>query len=146
MLLVKDDTYVKRINRIMVAINNSESAKQSLNLALSLLREIKGSEIILAHVNPPDPKATAESDPALAAASAEAKKYGIKYRCITATGKAGEEICRIAEDTNSDLLMLGSPDRRPSIAKNFVDLDRLVGSSLSDYVRVYAKCPVLLAR
>ncbi|HEY9809927.1 MAG TPA: universal stress protein [Halomicronema sp.] len=146
MLLVKDDTYVKRINRIMVAINNSESAKQSLNLALSLLREIKGSEIILAHVNPPDPKATAESDPALAAAAAEAKKYGIKYRCITATGKAGEEICRIAEDTNSDLLMLGSPDRRPSIAKNFVDLDRLVGSSLSDYVRVYAKCPVLLAR
>ena len=42
--------------------------------------------------------------------------------------------------------MLGSPDRRPSIAKSFVDLDRLLGASLSDYVRVNAKCPVLLAR
>jgi nucleotide-binding universal stress UspA family protein len=47
---------------------------------------------------------------------------------------------------NIDLLLIGSPDRRPSIAKNFVDLDRLIGSSLSDYVRVNATCPVLLSR
>ena len=39
-----------------------------------------------------------------------------------------------------------SPDRRPSIAKNLVDIDRLIGASLSDYVRVNATCPVLLAR
>jgi len=43
-------------------------------------------------------------------------------------------------------LILGSPDRRPSIAKTLPDLDRLLGASLSDYVRVYANCPVLLAR
>jgi nucleotide-binding universal stress UspA family protein len=47
---------------------------------------------------------------------------------------------------NIDLLLIGSPDRRPSIAKSFVDIDRLIGSSLSDYVRVNATCPVLLAR
>jgi nucleotide-binding universal stress UspA family protein len=45
-----------------------------------------------------------------------------------------------------DLLMLGSPDRRPQIGKNLPDLDRLLGGSLSDYVRVYANCPVLLER
>jgi len=45
-----------------------------------------------------------------------------------------------------DLLFLGSPDRRPSVAKSLPDLDRLLGSSLSDYVRVNANCPVLLAR
>lgn len=146
MLLVKDDIFVKRIRRIMVAMNSTESAQQSLQLALSLLKELKGSQIILARVNPADPKATPEADPVLAAAVAEAKKYGVAYRCITSTGKAGEEICRIAEETNADLLMLGSPDRRPSIAKSFVDLDRLLGGSLSDYVRVYANCPVLLAR
>jgi nucleotide-binding universal stress UspA family protein len=44
------------------------------------------------------------------------------------------------------LLILGSPDRRPSIAKGLPDLDRLLGTSVSDYVRVYANCPVLMAR
>jgi nucleotide-binding universal stress UspA family protein len=52
----------------------------------------------------------------------------------------------MTEEFNVDLLLLGSPDRRPSIAKTFVDLDRLLGSSLSDYVRVNSSCPVLLAR
>ncbi len=146
MLLVKDDIYVKRLNRIMVAMNKSDSAKQSLNLALSLLREIKGSEIILVHVNPPKPNDSPQTDPVLLAAAAEAKRYGVSSRCLTATGKVGQEICRIAEESNVDLLILGSPDRRPSIAKSFIDIDRLVSDSLSDYVRVYANCPVLLAR
>ncbi|NEQ22741.1 MAG: universal stress protein, partial [Microcoleus sp. SIO2G3] len=75
-----------------------------------------------------------------------AKKQGVDYRCINSTGKAWQEICRLAEETNVDLLILGSPDRRPSIAKTLPDLDRLLGASLSDYVRVYATCPVLLAR
>lgn len=146
MLLVKDDIYVKRLNRIMVAMGPSETAKQSLKLALFLLRDNKGGQLILARVNPPDPEAKPEADPVLAAAAAEAKKQGVSYRCITSKGKAGEEICRIAEEVNADLLLVGSPDRRPSIAKSLVDLDRLLGNSLSDYVRVYANCPVLLAR
>lgn len=146
MLLVKDDIYVKRLNRIMVAMGPSETAQQSLKLALFLLRDNKGGQLILARVNPPDPEAKPEADPVLAAAAAEAKKQGVSYRCITSKGKAGEEICRIAEEVNADLLLVGSPDRRPSIAKSLVDLDRLLGNSLSDYVRVYANCPVLLAR
>lgn len=146
MLLVKDDIYIKRLNRIMVAMGPSETAKQSLKLALFLLRDNKGGQLILTHVNPPDPEAKPESDPVLAAAAAEANKQGVSYRCITSKGKAGEEICRIAEEVNADLLLVGSPDRRPSIAKSLVDLDRLLGNSLSDYVRVYANCPVLLAR
>lgn len=151
MLLVKDDIYVKRIKRIMVAVDRSSSAQQTLDLALSLLRDIKGGELYLAHVETgksgkTQEKASAETDPVIAEAAAKAKKQGIPYRCLTATGKAGEEICRLAEESNVDLLMLGSPDRRPSIAKSLPDLDRLLGTSLSDYVRVYAKCPVLLTR
>lgn len=57
-----------------------------------------------------------------------------------------KKFCRIAADTNADLLVLGSPDRRPSIARSLPDLDRLLGTSLSDYVRVYAECPVLFVR
>lgn len=146
MLLVKDDIYVKKISKIMVAMDGSEAAKQTLKLAISLLRDIKGSQLVLAHVNPKGQTTTPETDPVLAPAVGEAKKMGINYRCVSSSGKAGEEICRIAEEMNVDLLMLGSPDRRPSIAKALPDLDRLLGTSLSDYVRVYANCPVLLAR
>ncbi|MBE9191696.1 universal stress protein [Gloeocapsopsis crepidinum LEGE 06123] len=151
MLLVKDDIYVKKINRIMVAMDGSDAANQCLRLALFLLRDIKGGQLILAHVDKSASSSSStitsgEQDSVLAGAIAEAKKLGIQPRAVSTTGKPGEEICRIAEENNVDLLMLGSPDRRPSIAKSFVDLDRLLGSSLSDYVRVNANCPVLLAR
>ena len=153
MLLVKDDIYVKTINRIMVAIDGSDAAKQCLQLALFLIRDIQAGQLILVHVNkdlsgkPGEVSLTAgEKDPVLAPALAQAKKQGVQARCVTSSGRPGEQICRLAEEMNVDLLMLGSPDRRPSIAKSFVDLDRLLGASLSDYVRVNATCPVLLAR
>jgi nucleotide-binding universal stress UspA family protein len=152
MLLVKDDIYVKKINRIMVAMDRSDSAKQCLNLAFFLLQDIKGGQLVLLHVDPNLSKGKemsgteAEKDPVLAPAIAEAKKRGIAYRCVSISGKPGEQICRLADELNIDLLMLGSPERRPSIAKSLPDLDRLLGTSLSDYVRVYANCPVLLGR
>jgi nucleotide-binding universal stress UspA family protein len=153
MLLVKDDIYVKKIKRVMVAIDKSESAKQYLDLAISLVKDVSGGQIILVHVtkdltgkSTEDLTATAEKDPVLAPAVALAKQMGISYRCVSATGKPGETICRLTDELNADLLVIGSPDRRPSVAKSFVDLDRLLGNSLSDYVRVYANCPVLLAR
>jgi nucleotide-binding universal stress UspA family protein len=165
MLLVKDDIYVKKIKRVMVAIDNSDPAKHCLGLALYLVRDVKGGELILANINTEwigkkqdGVEVNPEQNPVFGPAIAEAKKYGVPYRCVTGSGKpgqegyitssgrAGQEICRLAEDLNVDLLLLGSPDRRPSIAKSFVDLDRLLGDSLSDYVRVNATCPVLLAR
>ncbi|MBD1845172.1 universal stress protein [Cyanobacteria bacterium FACHB-63] len=151
MLLVKDDIYVRAINRIAVAIDKSEASKQCLTLALSLIRDIKGGQLTLIHIDS-DPKASeragaeAEKNPVFAEAIAQAKQYGVSYRAVTAVGKAGQAICRVADETKADLLMLGSPDRRPSVAKGLPDLDRLLGTSLSDYVRVYANCPVLLTR
>ena len=151
MLLVKDEIYVRKINRVMVAIDHSAASRQALKLALLLTRDIKGGQLTLVHVDSDAKRgektgADAEKEPSLAVAAAEAKKAGVAYRSILASGKAGEVLCRLAEDTKADLLMLGSPDRRPSIAKGLPDLDRLLGASLSDYVRVYANCPVLLTR
>jgi nucleotide-binding universal stress UspA family protein len=153
MLLIKDDIYIRSIQRVMVAIDQSEAAKNCLKLALFLLRDIKGGQLVLVHVDPKTSSkaeqtvgAAAEKDPVLAGAIAEAKKMGVSYQCVSAAGKPGETICQLAQDQRIDLLMLGSPDRRPSIAQGLPDLDRLLGRSLSDYVRVYANCPVLLAR
>lgn len=153
MLLVKDDIYVKKIKRVMVAMDNSASARKCLSLALFLLRDIPGSQLILTNVTTDLRGKTSEvtdinpeKNSVLAEAVAEAQKYGVQTRCVTSSGKPGEEICRQAEELNTDLLLIGSPDRRPSVAKSFVDIDRLIGASLSDYVRVNATCPVLLAR
>lgn len=152
MLLVKDDIYVKKINRVMVAVDKSESAQQCVKLAIALLRDIKGGQLVLVHTNPElkikpgEIAANPNEDPVLLPAINEAKKLGISYKCIAPEGKPGERICQVAEELGVDLLILGSPDRRPSIAKGLPDLDRLLGQSLSDYVRVYANCPVLLVR
>lgn len=153
MLLVKDDIYIKKIKRVMVALDKSSAADAALELALFLLRGYPEGELLLTRVNPdlkpellPLSKTEVENNPVIAPAIAKAKRMGIPYRCIVTGGKPGEQICQLAEENNVDLLMLGSPDRRPSVAKSLPDLDRLLGTSLSDYVRVNANCPVLLAR
>jgi nucleotide-binding universal stress UspA family protein len=150
MLLVKDDVFVRPIQRVTVAMDKSDASQQCLDLALFLLRDIPESRLNLVRVDPNGKEdlvgQAAEKDPILAAAIAKAQRMSIETKAFVGTGKAGAAICRLAEEARTDLLMLGSPDRRPSIAKNLPDLDRLLGSSLSDYVRVYANCPVLLAR
>ena len=154
MLLVKDDLYtIRPIKRVMVAMDKSDSAKEGLNIAISLLRDVKGSELTLVHTvsslkaKPFDvASADPSKDPILTAAASEAQKYSIGYKLVAPEGKPGQRICQLADERNIDLIVLGSPDRRPSIAKGLPDLDRLVGESLSDYVRVYAPCPVLLTR
>jgi nucleotide-binding universal stress UspA family protein len=153
MLLVKDDIYVKRIKTILVAMDKSKSAEQCLDLAIALLRDVQGGQLILVHANPDltskldeQLSSKGEQDPVLAPAIAKAKQFNIKYKCEAPEGKPGVRICQLAESLNADLLMLGSPEGRPSIARGLPDLDRLLGQSLSDYVRVYANCPVMLVR
>ena len=97
MLLVKDDIYVKKVNRIMVAMDNSDAAKNCLNLALFLLQDIKGGELILANINTDlrgkeseTTQISPEQNPVLAAAFAQAKKYGVQARAVTSSGKPGE--------------------------------------------------------
>lgn len=152
MLLVKDDIYVRTLKKVMVAIDKSDAAMYGLNLALQMLRDYPGCELILLRVNPDLPsnlelsQADMDANPTLEPAIKLAKQMGVKYRTLVVGGRPGATICAIAADQNVDLLVLGSPDRRPSIAKTLPDLDRLLGTSLSDYVRVNAPCPVLLAR
>jgi nucleotide-binding universal stress UspA family protein len=152
MLLVKDDVYVKKLKRVMVAIDKSPAASYALDLTLSLLQGYKDAEILLARVNPDlDPNLSLspeemETNPILAPAIAKIKRMGLQYRCLVTGGRPAQKICSLAEARNIDLLVLGSPERRPSIAKSLPDIERLLGSSLSDYIRIKAPCPVLLAR
>jgi nucleotide-binding universal stress UspA family protein len=150
MLLVKDDVYVKQINRVMVAYDDSAPAKAALETAMTLLRENKSGQLILARTlndqKALDALSSHEKDEKLMPAIAAAKRMQIPYKLAVGAGNPGKEICRLADEYNADLLILGSPDRRPSIAKTLPDLDRLLGNSISDYVRVHSPCPILLAR
>jgi len=153
MLLVRDDIYVRKIKRVMVALDKSEKSQFSLDLALSLLNGASGVELILARVNPdmdpqfaPTSPAEIESNTVMAAALPKVKRMNVKYRAVVTGGKPGVQLCKLVDEYNVDLLILGSPDRRPSVAKALPDLDRLLGTSLSDYVRINANCPVLLTR
>jgi nucleotide-binding universal stress UspA family protein len=153
MLLVKDDIYVKKIKRVMVALDKSNASEYALELATFLLKDNPGCELILARINPdlkpefvPMSAKEMEENPVVSGAVNKARRLNIPYRAIVTGGKPGEQLCKLVDEYNVDLLFLGSPDRRPSVAKSLPDLDRLLGSSLSDYVRVNANCPVLLAR
>ncbi len=153
MLLVKDDIYVKKIKRVMVALDKSNASEYALELATFLLKDNLGCELILARINPdlkpefvPMSAKEMEENPVVSGAVNKARRLNIPYRAIVTGGKPGEQLCKLVDEYNVDLLFLGSPDRRPSVAKSLPDLDRLLGSSLSDYVRVNANCPVLLAR
>ena len=152
MLLVKDDIYVKRIKRVMVALDKSPAAQYALDLAIFIFQGYSDAELYLTRINPdlsPNvslSKEEMENNPILAPAIAKVKRRGLNYRCLVTGGRPAQQIRALAEDNNIDFLIIGSPERRPSIAKNLPDLDRLLGSSLSDYLRVKAECPVLLAR
>lgn len=152
MLLVKDDIYVTRLKRIMVAVDQSADSQYCLELALFLLRDIPSGQLILVQVDPSMEKdevlsgEQANQTAILAPAIEQAKRQGVNYKGIVAGGKPGPTLCTLAEDNKVDMLMLGSPERRPTVARTLPDLDRLLGTSLSDYVRVYANCPVLLGR
>lgn len=152
MLLVKDDIYVKKLKRVMVAIDKSPAASYALDVTLAMLQGYKDAEILLTRVNPDlDPnlklsQEDMESNPILAPAIAKIKRAGLDYKCLVTGGRPAQKICSLAEARNTDLLVIGSPERRPSVAKNLPDIERLLGSSLSDYIRIKAPCPVLLAR
>lgn len=152
MLLVKDDIYIKRIKRVMVALDKSPASQYALDLAIFLFQGYSDAELYLTRINPDlSPSVSLsreemENNPILAPAVAKVKRMGINYRCLVTGGRPAQQIRALAEDNNIDFLIIGSPERRPSIAKNLPDLDRLLGSSLSDYLRVKAECPVLLAR
>jgi nucleotide-binding universal stress UspA family protein len=152
MLLIKDDIYVKKLKRVMVAMDKSPASQHALDVAISLLQGYKDAEIYLTRINPDltgDLTLSAEeivNNPILAPAAAKVKRMGIDSKSIVTGGKPAQQICKLAEENNIDLLIIGSPERRPSIAKSLPDIDRLLGSSLSDYIRIKATCPVLLAR
>lgn len=152
MLLLRDGIYAHRFNRIAVAVSDTMASKFALKTAVDLARQIDGGQVQLIRVST-RPQGSGnealkpeEQSLILATATEFVRSQNVQYKTFYGTGSVGPEICRLIEESHADLLVLGSEDRRPSIARNLPDLDRLLGNSVSDYVRTHACCPVLLQK
>ena len=143
-----------KIYRVMAALDGSSASDMALNIALDMVANTSGSQLLLARVisgrSAASYQKTADNpetdDEVLAKAIQAAKSRRVDYRAYYNIGDPGREISLLSGESGADLLVMGSPDRRPTIAKNLPDLERLLGSSVSDYVRVHAQCPVLMTR
>ena len=150
MLLVRDDLYVRHVNRLLVGIDGTGVGDDALNLACELARDIPGCTLTGVHISHHDltPSRQGQSpvDSLLQQASQRARSYGVELKTLHKTGDIGRVICETAKEVEADLLVIASQDRRPLVARGLVDLDKLLGGSVSDYVRVHAPAPVLLVR
>ncbi len=150
MLLVRDDLYIRRINRVMVTIDGTGVGDDAIKLACELVREIPGGTLTGVHVTrqdiTPSRGGKSPADEVLEKAVQRARSFGVELKPVHRTGDIGRTVCAAAEECKADLLVIASQDRRPVVAKALVDLDRLLGSSVSDYIRVHAPAPVLLVR
>ena len=150
MLLVRDDLYIRAINRVMVTVDGTGVGDDAIRLACELVAGIPGGSLTGVHVTRQDPSPSrggrGRADEVLARAVQRARGYGVTMEAIHRTGDIGRTVCAAAEEARADLVVIASQDRRPLVAKGLVDLDRLLGSSVSDYIRVHAPAPVLLVR
>jgi len=150
MLLVRDDLYIRHINRVLVTIDGTGVGDDALKLACELVRDIPGGSLTGVHVSrqdiTPSRGGKSPSDLVLEKAVQRARSFGVELQPIHRSGDIGRTVCNAADEIKADLLVIASQDRRPVVAKSLVDIDRLLGSSVSDFIRVHAPAPVLLVR
>ena len=151
MLLVRDDLYVRHINRVMVTIDGTGVGDDALRDACELVRDIPGGTLTGVHVARQESASSrggrTKTDEILDAAVQRARTFGVELNTVHTEGKdVGRSVCEVAGQINADLLVIASQDRRPLVARGLVDLDKLLGGSVSDYIRVHSPAPVLLVR
>ena len=150
MLLVRDDLYVRHINRLMVGIDGTGVGDDALKLACELAKSIPGCVLHGVHVShhdlAPSRSGNSPSNSLLEKAKQRARQFGVDLQTVHRTGDIARGLCAAAEELNADMVVIASQDRRPLVARGLVDLDRLLGGSVSDFVRVHAPAPVLLVR
>jgi len=151
MLLVRDDLYVRHVNRLLVTVDGTGVGDDALKLACEMVRDIPGGQLTGVHVArqdvTPSRGAVSKGDSLLNAAVQRARSFGVTLNPLHITANdIGRGVCQAAKDVNADLVVIASQDRRPLVARGLVDLDKLLGGSVSDYIRVHCAAPVMLVR
>ncbi len=136
---------------IVVGVDGSRNAEKALNVAIDIAR-FHGSRVFIVHVTPSftiGQQPPSLSDPVLATlkkeaeevlgrASQMARSHGIPATTKLAVGDATEEIMKIAQHEEADLIVVGNRGLSP--VKGF-----LLGS-VSGRLSQHAECSVLIVK
>ena len=105
MLLVRDDLYVRHINRLMVGIDGTGVGDDALKLACELAKSIPGCVLHGVHVSHHDltPTRSGNSpvDALLEKAKQRARQFGVELQAVHRTGDIGRGLCAAAEEANA---------------------------------------------
>lgn len=137
------------MERILASVDDSERSdaviRQAAALALAFDADLEIVHAVLVPTRIRSATAAGEPDPmeeraAIAeAAAARARTYGaprVTHRVVT--GDVGPAICAAAEETDADLIVMGSRGHGPV-------LGAILGS-VTQHVTAHATCSVLVAR
>jgi nucleotide-binding universal stress UspA family protein len=121
MLLVRDDLYVRHVNRVMVTIDGTGVGDDALRTACEFVRDIPGGTLTGLHVvrqeSAPSRGGRTKADDILDAAVQRARSFGVDLKTVHTEGKISvRSVCAVAEDINADMLVIASQDRRPLVA------------------------------
>lgn len=98
------------MERIVIATDGSDSAREALHVGLELAAE-QGTPVTIVHVVRPsdgDPPRHAEDDEALREGLALARHEEVEPDLELREGEPAEEVARLAEEIDADLVIVGS--------------------------------------
>ena len=141
MLLVRDDLYVRHVNRVMVTVDGT-GVGVDVEPPVSLSTD-PGGTLTGVHVVRQKSTPTRGGEPAPTRfGHRRSTRSAVELKPMTSFGNdIGRAVCATAIEANADLVVIASQDRRPLVARGLVDLDKLLGGSVSDYIRVHAPAP-----
>jgi len=140
-------------HRVLVATGGSPWSDNAVRYAIALARDY-GLEVVLLHVlTEATPYFIAEAGPSLDSllegseeagrriideAADWAAEAGIPYETELVWGRVAEVICRVAQEHDCDLIVVGS--------RGLTGFKRLMLGSISNAVAAKASCPVLVVK
>lgn len=142
-------------SRILVAVDGSPFAERALAHAVDLSKKYE-AKLIIVHVvlrrfyavTPSEAGVLAttvfvkemesEGEKIIAKSDEFAKEAGVAYECRLVQGVPADEIVRLAQAENVDLIVVGS--------RGLTEVRAFLLGSVSDKVMHHAKCPVLVIR
>jgi nucleotide-binding universal stress UspA family protein len=139
------------MKKLLVPVDGSEGSKRALEIALDLAAAANSALTLLQVIEPDDPLPTISDQPPagvdrvtflaerrFAPLRSTLEQRGVAFERRVAEGVVPREICRVAADEGTDIIIIGSRGLSP--------MGRLLLGSVSDYVAKHAPCSVLVAR
>ena len=139
------------MKQILIATDGSESAQEAVGVGLELAKE-QGADVTFVHVTDPDElrggrggthpithtEEVDDSEIVLKAAGDAAEEAGVSYALERISGNTVESIVAFADETDADVIVVGSRGRNP--------LATALLGSISHGVLRHARRPVLVVK